>query len=229
MKNKKNLLGMAIAMIGTGLPSVGNVVFQDTFTSGTITNEQNPYHGGWFSPQIAVTTWYGSHSNVSIGTGTLNVNSTSGVRSAGIFLPPSLFFGSGAYSLEFDVTAYSGDVNDSAFVSVWQGSNYDLFSSANALQLDTLNASATALGAASSSELIRGTYQTTGVDRTLNFNYDGSSGIALFFAANTGGYPFPTVSFDNVSLNKVALVPEPSTVTLIALFGSAFLIKRRRA
>jgi len=229
MKKRKKLIIMAMAMLANPLPLMGDVVFEDNFTSGSITNQVNPYHGGWFSPQIAVNTWYGGHTYASIGSGALHVMSDSGVRSAGIFLPPSLFFGNGAYSLEFDVTAYSGDVNDSAIVSVWQGSNYDLFSSPNAVVLNTLSASLTTMGSASSAELIRGTYQNPGANLTLDFNYDGSSGIALFFGATTGAYPFPSVTFDNVSLRKLAAVPEPSTVTLIALFSCVFVGKRRRA
>lgn len=220
-----NIYSLAVLFVTSAFPLFGQSVFQTDFSSGSITAQGNPYYGGWFSPQISTSAWYASSGTANISGGTLNVNSTSGTRSAGLFLPPSLFFGSGPYTLKFDVTSYGGDHNDNAYVSVWQGNAYDLFSSPNAVQLDNYSASLVPLGSASTAKLADGVFQNTGNDFTLNFNYDGSSGVALFFGAQTGGWPFPAVSYDNVRLSAV---PEASTVTIFALLGTVSLLNRRR-
>lgn len=216
-------------------------IFSENFSTTTIAPNANPYVGGWFGSPAGFQTWNGS-SEASITTGAipadkmLTLAPTSGIRSAGIVLSPDLFSesGAGSYTLSFDVTAYGGDSNDSGVVRIWSGSDYVMGGAGNALQLDTLNGELKALGSATVNLLGSASVIETdlGTRKSITFTYDGSSAVALFFGAETGGWPFPTVSYDNISItqNVPALIPEPSVSALAAgLLGMMSLIRRRTA
>lgn len=206
------------------------VVFSENFSSSTLMNSGNPYLGGWFTPQIAFQKW-SSTTDASISNGALTVQSTNGTRSAGIILSPDIFPAAGSYTLSFDVASYTGDGNDNGLVTVWSGKNYDLTrASGRALILDTYQAKLRTEGSATASELGSLQFTSTGT-KQITFNYDGSGAVALFFGAYTGGYPFPTVTYDNLSLtqnsNSIS-VPEPSTTALVSMIGLAGCFVRRR-
>lgn len=208
------------------------LVFSENFSNSTLTSNANPYLGGWFGSQVSFQTWNGPGES-SISNGALTVNSTSETRSAGLLLAPSMFPGAGSYTLSFDVTAYTGDSNDMGLVNVWAGSGYDLTkSTGNALILDMLSEQLRTEGSATSSLIGSTTFTSTGNGKQITFNYDGSSAVGMFFGVNTKGWPFPSATFDNITLtqNGTASVPEPSVTALVALFGSAScFIRRRRA
>lgn len=206
------------------------VVFQENFTTTSISGQPNPYLGGWFVPQVALQQWTGP-SEASITTGTLTVTATSGTRTAGIVLPPTLFLGAGNYKLTLDVTGYAGDANDYGVVTVWAGSGYGAAGeTGNSLVVDTYTASLSAKGTAVVSLLASQSFTAAGA-RELTFSYDGTSAVALFLGATTGGYPFPEVAFDNISITAVPepeVIPEPSVMALSAVLAAGALMRRRR-
>ncbi len=215
---------LAVLSLGCGLTQ-GAVVFSENFSSTTLSGKVNPYLGGWYTPQVAFEEWCGpAEATITVG-GALQVAPTFGTRSAGIFLSPQGMSGPGTYTLTFDLLSYSGDPNDHAIVSVWAGSGYDLSgSSANTLVLDTQTASLNALGAATAGQLATATFDSAGTHQ-LQFSYDGTSAITLFFGAQTGGWPFPTAVFDNIGVSSVNPVPEPASASLLLLAG--WLLSRR--
>ena len=191
----------------------------------------NPYLGGWFTPQTAFQIWNGP-GEASITAGALTVTSTNGTRAAGILLSPGLFSTPGTYTLSFDVTAYSGSSNNSGLVTIWAGRGFDLSqSTGNALILDTLSAELKTAGSATATSFGSSSFTSGGNNKQISFSYDGSSAVALFFGAHTAGWPFPTVTYDNISISKnsLAAVPEPSVTALLALLASASCFTRRRA
>jgi len=206
-------------------------VFTENFSSTTLVDKPNSYLGGYYGNSVNFGEWARSGPTVSLSAGTLQVSSDSGYRGVAILLSPSLFPSAGAYTLTFDIVSYTGDANDTATVAVWQGSGYDMTrSSANALILHTQTGQLQALGSATSSLLTSANYNAAGTGITLDFNYDGTSTVALFFGATTGGYPFPTVSYDNVSVSSktVSTVPEPTTFAILALPLGLALWRRNR-
>jgi len=206
------------------------------FSSETIENQANGFVGGWFGGSMSFDQWYGDSSDASIGGGQLNVSSTSAFRGAVLLLDSSAFapFGAGNYTLTFDVTSFSlsngasSSADDFAEVRIWSGSGYDLTNTTgNALAVSPQNGSFTAQGNASVNLLASRQVDSTGIANTLQFEYDGTSAIGLFLGAMTGGWPFPNVSYDNVSIGPVA-VPEPGSVALYCGFATGLLIILRR-
>ncbi|MEK7949988.1 hypothetical protein WKV53_05760 [Luteolibacter sp. Y139] len=209
-------------------PLSAAIVYSQDFSSITLADKPNSYLGGYYGSQLAYGEWVRSGSTVSLTSGSLQVSSDSGFRSAAVLLDPALFPSAGTYTLTFDVLGYSGDANDTATVGVWTGSGYDMaHSSGNALILNSQTGNLQALGSATSSLLSSTTYSVAGT-YSVNFTYDGSSTIALFFAATTGGYPFPTVLYDDVSIASAAAVPEASIPAILGFAASIGLLRRRR-
>jgi hypothetical protein len=217
-----------VSALGGGVEAA--VIFSEDFSSAILRPNAVGYLGGWFGSAVGFQTWNGPGEAV-IGGGALTVSTTSTIRSAGIVLSPTLFPSAGSYTVSFDVTSYVGDGNDSGLVRVWGGRGYDLFSSGNALILDTLTAQFNPVGTASSSLLGSALFIVSGTGQQFSFNYNGTDAVALFFGASTGGSPFPLVTFDNISVSTV-LVPEASTGALVGLLGVATavnILRRRRA
>ena len=220
---------LSIVLTAGGL-NASTVIFSENFTSTTLVSNANPYLGGWFTPQAALQAWNGP-GEASITTGALTVTSTSGTRSAGTLLSPGLFPQAGTYTLSFDVTAYSGASNNSGLVTIWSGTGYDLGNaSPNALVLDTLFAELKPSGLATAALLGSTLITESGNGWEVSFNYDGTSAVALFFGVTTSGWPFPTATYDNISISRPspAAIPEPSVPTLVALVAAAFCLVRRR-
>lgn len=226
-------------LASTGGLQAASVVFQEDFSSSTIVGNGNPYYGGWYSPQVTAGKWNGAY-EASITAGELRVNPTSGVRSAGLILDPSNFSAPGQYTLTFDVTSFQvdgGPADDFGLVSVWSGKGYDLTrSSGSALILDTYSAQLKGAEGATAQELGNLKFSDTG-SKQITFDYDGTSAVALFFGATTGGWPFPTVKYDNINLTMPTLsmrpgntpVPEPSVMMLGAVVsvGGCFIRRRK--
>ncbi len=161
----------------------------------------------------------------------LNVTSTNATRPAGILLSPGLFTEAGTYTLSFDVTAYSGAVNNSGLVSIWSGNGYDpTLATGNALILDTLSAELKTMGTTTSALLGSTSITATATGSEISFTYDGTSAVALFFGGGTNSWPFPTVTYDNISISQPSIVPvpEPSGSAFLALVDSASCLIRRR-
>lgn len=233
---------LAIFILGSSCTHAA-VIFNETFTSTTLVeNDSDRYLGGYYGHQIVLGTWNASTSgevSITVGAlGTLNVRSTSGgnTRSAGIILNPSAFAATGAgdYTLTFDLTAFVNDENkpnatSKAVVSVWSGKGYDDpgLNNANALVLHPLYGSLDTLGAASSVELASNTFDSAGNGYQVNFTYDGTGVVALFFGATSTGYPFPNASFDNIQL--ATAVPEASTAAFCSLLIGIGCLRRNRS
>jgi hypothetical protein len=207
------------------------------FSSETIEDQANGYLGGWFGNPMSFDQWYGASSDASISGGQLNVTTTSGYRGAVLLLDSSAFepFGAGSYTLTYDVTSFSlsngasTSADDFAEVRIWSGSGYDLTNTTgNALSVSPQNGSFTAQGTATVNLLASGQVNSTGIANTLQFEYDGTSAIGLFFGAITGNWPFPDVSYDNLSIGPVA-VPEPGSIALYCglLTGGLIMLRRR--
>lgn len=204
-------------------------IFHDDFSSGHVHQNGNPYIGGWFNSQVAFKQWTASRGNAQITAGTLDVTSTSDTRSAALVLSPSAFAGAGDYELQFDIKSFKGGANNELFAAVWAGSGYDLSKkTGNALIVDTYTGALRTEGSASSELLANGSYIATADGNSLKFRYDGSSAIAIFLGAKTKKHPFPEGSFDNVSITKIDVIPEPSVTALLGLALSSLLFVRRR-
>ncbi|HEY1121573.1 MAG TPA: hypothetical protein VGE67_08225 [Haloferula sp.] len=209
-------------------PLSAAVIYSENFSSTTLADKPNSYLGGYYGSHVSFGEWVRSGSTVSVSGGNLQVGSDSGFRGAALLLSPSSFPSAGTYTLTFDVLSYTGDANDTATVAIWSGSGYDMTnSSANSLILNTQTGQLQALGSATSSQLSSTTYSAAGTC-SVNFTYDGSSTIALFFAATTGGYPFPTVKYDNLSITSPSPVPETSVPMILGVAASFGLLRRRR-
>ncbi|MFC5050568.1 PEP-CTERM sorting domain-containing protein [Rubritalea spongiae] len=215
------------------------LIYEEDFSNATLNSNGNPYLGGWYSNQIGFEEFTGSSSDTSItNSDTLKVSSSSTHRSAAIILGPDSFAnGSGLYTLSFDIVSFEGPSGDSATVSIWQGSGYDLDeNSADALILDTYNEMLKSQGNATASMTSRSEHTSPVTDYRQTFFYDGTSAVALFFGVeNDGSWPFPTAEYDNISITQgfgaatppPIAVPEPSSLALLGL-SSLFLITRRR-
>ena len=206
---------MASALLLTaGASHASTVVFFESFTGTTIIYNSIPCLGGWYDSQAVFEQWYGlSMEEVAISNGVLQAIPTSSTRFGGIILSPDLMAGPGTYTLAFDLAGYEGDSNDTAIVGIWTGSGYDLTeTTANALILNTETGILGTLGTATANQEVSLSMTTTG-SYSLDFAYDGTSAVALFFGARTGGYPFPTAEYDNIVLS----IPEPSAIAVSAL------------
>lgn len=205
-------------------------VFADDFSSSSIVNQGNPYVGGWFTPQLAFQQWT-STLEAAISDGGLDITTTNSTRSAGIVISPELFDGAGDYVLKFDISSYVGAANNSALVTVWSGSGYDLGgTSENSITVDTYTASLVATGSAEVMQLAATTLTTVSTDHEINFTYDGISAVAVFLGATTIGWPFPSATYDNVLISKFAIepIPEPSTTLFVGASVMSLLMIRRR-
>lgn len=237
-RSSRPFLASLAALFVLAAPAVSKaeVVFSEDFSSAGLSSNPNGYLGGWFGNQVSFGQWVStSGPNTAISAGQLHVESTAQYRSAGIVLDPVLFAGAGDYQLTFDLAGLVGDSGDSAFVRIWSGAGYVFGSSPNALIVDTYSAQLTPQGAATSSLLASGSFQSTGNGLTLNFTYDGFSAVALFFGSdNSNGYPHLTSSFDNIHLatagasSSPLVTPEPRLPLLTGLGLALLLLRRRR-
>ncbi|BCU76059.1 hypothetical protein [Luteolibacter sp. LG18] len=227
-----SLYRRALAVLLLSPAAMAATVFTENFSSTTLADKPNSYLGGYYGNQLNFGEWVRSGPTITLASGTLQAASDSGFRSAAILLSPSLFPSAGQYTLTFDIVSYTGDANDTATVGIWTGSGYDLTkSSGNSLILNTQTGQLQALGSAVSNQVASATFTGTGTGITMDFNYDGVSTVALFFGATTGGYPFPTARYDNVTVTSkvAAAVPEPSVMVISVLPVGLALLRRRRA
>ena len=110
-------------------------------------------------------------------------------------------------------------------VRIWSGSGFNpALNSADALVANTQTGNLTTSGTVVSELLASLVVTATGSGYTLDFEYDGFSAIALFFGANTAGWPFHTIAYDNL-----VIVPEISSGLLVSivLLLAIPLIRRR--
>ncbi len=232
LRNMKTLLSLGSLCLFASASQAATVVYSENFSSSTLTSNGNPYLGGWFTPQTAFQQWVGDGSS-SITTGALRVEPTSGSRSAGVVLSPGIFPAAGSYTLSFDVTAYNTSAGDPAKVTIWSGKDYGASNTGNSLQIDTYNMQLNPQGAASVASLGSATFTAAGSStQSITFTYDGVSAVALFFGASTDGWPFPTATYDNITVtqNSPVVIPEPSVSALAAgMVGVMCLLRRRNA
>lgn len=231
-------VGVSVWLAAGATAHCSTVLFAENFESTMLSAKPNAYLGGWFTPQVALQEWAGPK-EATITTGSLQIAPTNGFRSAAVILGPSVFAGEGDYTLSFDLASYSGDANDAAVVSIWSGSDFGpAGSTGNALILDTLSGTLKTKGTATATQLASVSLDSAASGIDLSFAYDGSSVVALFFGASTGGWPFPVARYDNISLTSAlaetneasASVPEPmGAAGLVSLAAGAVLFRRRRA
>jgi hypothetical protein len=197
-----------------------------TFSEETLTNQANGYIGGWYGNNIAFEQWTGNSASISIAGGVLTANSDSGFKTAAFVIESSAMDGAGNYELSFDVPRIESTPNNNGYVSIWSGSGYNLSGSADALFINTELASVVPQGNAVASKLVDTSFQETG-SNIVNFTYDGSSALVFMLGAQTNGYPFPSVDYDNFSVQKLTTVPEPAIWLWLVPFVAFVLIQRR--
>jgi hypothetical protein len=206
------------------------VVFDDPFDSGAVSNSANGFLGGFYGGQLSFDQWYGGTGDASIGGGSLTVGSSFQYRSAVILFAPSTFGGvSGLYNVTVDISGYLGDSNDTGRISVWTASGYDLSNtSADGLFVDTQSGTLDIRGNATASEVAGASFSSSG-SLDLQMSYDGTSAVAVFLGAETGGWPFPTIDYDRLTIQRLSgdgSIPEPS-VSLLGCLGVLGLLCRR--
>jgi len=235
------ILGTAMLACVVATPLAAAVIYTENFATTTLADKPNSYLGGYYGSPVTFGEWVrASNSTISANSGSLQVGSDSGFRSAAVLLSPDLFPSAGTYTLSFDILNYTGDANDTATVGIWSGSGYDLtHSSGSALILNSLTGVLQAQGSATSSQLSSTSYMAAG-SYSVDFTYDGYSTVALFLAATTGGYPFPTVRYDNVTISSMSApmefpasspaesIPETTVPAIFGLAASLGLLRRRR-
>ena len=234
---KKLILNLLVplAILACDSLSASTIVYSEDFSTSALPS-QNRGTLGFFpnSGEDINFNEIGVSSRATIDLGELVVDTTSNFRGIGIALAPDSFFGQGVYEVAFDITNYSGDFNDFAEVGVYSGRGYEFGNNADALLLNTQTGQLTGLGSAVAEEIRTETFTSIGRE-SFTFEYDGTSAVALFFGARTGGFPFPDVSFDDISVTSVqddniafVVVPEPSSALLVGC-SAVFLFRRRRA
>lgn len=233
MKNPMSVLTAALVLGAVAkLEAASTTFYSESFEDTKLNSEVTPYIGGWFSPQSAASQWYGPK-QAAITTGVLSMTSDSKVRSAAVWLPAKTFDGEGSYTLRFDVPSYKGDKNNSGLVTVWLGNGYDLSGkTGNALIMDTLRAKVRTEGSARAEIVAKTTIESEGKQNELTFDYDGKSAVILFFGAQTSGWPFPSLTYDDISISREEVttlepVPELSSA-LLGGIGVLLLLRRRR-
>ncbi len=216
---------LAIIMMAATAVSSQAALYTDDFSSGSVTNQVNGYIGGWFGSNFNFQQWYGGVGYAVITGGNLRVSSDSAYRSAVILFDPTSLEGAGRYRITVDVSSYTGDVNDRGLARVWSGEGYDLSgSSGNGISVSCEAGTFTASGSATVSDL--GSFEITGAgNHEFEFTYDGIGAVGIFLGAETGGYPFPQLDYNSIS---VAAIPEPSCAMLGCFALSAMLLRRRR-
>ena len=232
--SKKVILNLLVplALLACDSLFASTVVYNEDFSASVLpTQAQGTL--GFFNGNINFNE-IGVSSQATIASEELVVNTTSNFRGIGIALAPDSFFGQGIYEVAFDITNYSGDANDFAEVGVYSGRGYEFGNNADALLLNTQTGQLTGLGSAVAEEIRIETFTSIG-RKSFTFEYDGTSAVALFFGGRTGGFPFPDVSFDDISVTSVqddniafVVVPEPSSALLVGC-SAVFLFRRRRA
>ena len=221
----------------------GVVVFQEDFSSSVLPNDTQETFGffnnnGSFGGIVV-------SSSASIESGVLEVEAGTGsvmepgFRGIGIALDSSNFVGAGLYNIEYEISSFTlsspfgSDFNDSAEVSVFSGSGFELADDARAIILDAdigeLGLTNNNVDAEVQQLAIQNIDFSSNTDSdigtfNLEFTYDGTSAVALFFGARSDGFPFPIVEFDNIEISSV---PEPSSV-LLAACSVIFLFRRKR-
>ncbi|WP_411826141.1 PEP-CTERM sorting domain-containing protein [Luteolibacter sp. AS25] len=230
------------------------VFFEENFSSTNIVNSTRPYLGGWYSNQVSYNTWTAGN-NVSIATNSTVVGSTpalvaaptSGVRTAAIVFDSNTLTSAGVYTLTFDITSYvantssstaSGNASNAAIVNIYAGTNYDTSkTSASGLIVNTETGILEQLGNAKAELLDSQKFTSAVTSQQMTFTYSGTGAIVMFFGAETGGWPFPSASFDNISITSAAAsasaaaattVPEPSAMAFAAILFIGLLSRRRR-
>ena len=238
---------IALPIAASSLAPAALVYSSEDFFENSLFNSGNPYYGGHFGNQLAPETFTGSH-EITIADGALKTYSTSGIRSAGILLSPSVFAatGSGEYTFSFDITSFGnhqnneaqhGPTSGNAVVNVFSGRGTDPADGSgnrpNAFLVNTLNAELVAQGPAASVDLLAtATYTAPATAITVSFSYEVGDTIAIFLGSQANGFPFPATTFENLQLSfnpaAAQAIPEPSSTLLLALFGSLALFHRRR-
>jgi len=215
---------LIIALIS--ISSAHAAIYFDDFTSGSVTDEPNGYIGGFYGNHWNFNQWYGVSTEAAISNDSLTVTSTSGLRGAFILFEPDLFIdGAGEYFVTVNVSGNFSQSNDPAVVRLWGGAGYDLTNnSADGIFVNAQTGVFTAFGTATASDLGRLDITESGTF-SLQFTYDGISAIGVFLGAETGGYPFPLVDYNSLTL---AVIPEPSSALLACLSLTALLVRRKR-
>jgi len=160
------------------------------------------------------------------------VTSTSGYRGAVILFEPDLFIdGAGEYLVTVNVSGNFSVSNDPAVVRIWSGAGYNLnHDSAAAIFVNAQTGAFTALGTATATDLGRLDITESGIF-SVQFTFDGTSAIGIFLGAQTGGWPFPEVDYDSLTVAMIsgsAVIPEPSSALLVCVSLTALFVRRKR-
>jgi hypothetical protein len=200
-------------------------VFSDDYSASSLENRANGYLGGFYGSAVSFEQWFGSSVEADISGGSLNVESTSGLRGAFLVLAPSVFGSDTEFSLTLDVTSLDlGAGGNSATARVYTAAGYDMtFSSANALFINAQTGGVSALGSASVSMAAESALGL-GAGQTLDFTRPDGHAVLVFLGVTGASWPFPTMSVGEM---RIDAVPEPSTFVLVGL-GSLALLRRKR-
>jgi len=221
---------LVFAVMAAATLSANAVVFFDDFSSTTITDQPQGHLGGWFpADQFSFGQWYGdtneSGTTLEIANSNLTVSTDSTFRSTVMLLDPATFTdGAGSYLVTVSVTGGQFDTG-SGRVLVWGGSGYDLsLSSGNGIEVRPKAGDLIAKGGTSVEDLGDLSINSVGT-HSLQFDYDGTSAVAIFLGLSRTGWPEPEISYGSITLTYI---PEPSAALLSALSLAGLLARRRR-
>ena len=228
--------------IGFASPMQAAVIYNEDFSTTTTQGLGTQATLGFFGPGFAAFDAIAVAANATVQNEELffNSNTNNEFRGIGIVLDGASFVGNGPYSLQYDIvdfqlnSPFGSAFSDQFQAIVWtangfvQGTSDGLVVNAQSGDVILSGPDSTASATQIASQAVSFQDSPNTGTFSLDFNYDGSEAVVIYLGAVSDGFPFPEITVDNISVSTASAVPEPTSVTLLALSFLAITARRRR-